>query len=295
MTVTKIRTIVAATDFSPGAVAAVERAVQLAQTHGAALHLLHAFDVDAWRSLRSVFNIHRLTSDPPQDLQMQQRLVEEAATLATKSGLEVEAHFGVGTPAKVIDVYAKAHNASLIVFGARAEEGVLGVGGTAAKLVHLPVCPVMIVRSGGARPHDKVMSAVDLRDVSVRAAGFAVALMPSAHHHLVFAVDPALDRALWLGELGQVDDIGLRESVRIRANRELQRLVLDLAAQARLPIEAEVIDDVPARGLVVRAWSLPADCIVVGHHGQGPLEESLLGNMAQHLMHHTTCDALIVP
>jgi nucleotide-binding universal stress UspA family protein len=47
--------------------------------------------------------------------------------------------------------------------------------------------------------------------------------------------------------------------------------------------------------LVVRAWSLPADCVVVGHHGQGPLEESLLGNMTQHLLHHTTCDALIVP
>lgn len=292
---TKIRSIVAATDFSSGAAAAVERAVQLAQAHGAALHLLHAFDVDAWRSLRSLFDVHRLTTDPPQDLHTQQRLADLAAALAAQSGLEVEAHFGVGAPEKVIDAYVKSHKASLIVVGARAEPGVLGVGGTASKLVRSPACPVLIVRQHEARSYDKVMSAVDLREVSVRAAGFAVALLPSAHHHLAFAVDPALDRALWLGELGQDDDAGLRDSVRLRANRELQQLVLGLSAEPRHPIEAEVVDDVPARGLVVRAWSLPADCVVVGHHGQGPIEESLLGNMAQHLMHHTTCDVLIVP
>jgi len=294
--VMSIRRVVATTDFSPGASAAVERAVQLAQAHGVALHLLHAFDVDAWHSLRSVFDLHRLTTDPPQDLHTQQRLADLAAALAARSGLQVEAHFGVGAPEKVIDAYVKANKASLIVVGSRAEPGVIGVGGTVSKLVRSPACPVLIVRQSGARPYDKVMSAVDLREVSVRAAGFAVALLPSAHHHLAFAMDPALDRALWLGKLGQDDAAELRESVRTRANRALQQLVLGLAAQARHPIiVAEVVDDVPARGLVVRAWSLPADCVVVGHHGQGPIEESLLGNMAQHLMHHTTSDVLVVP
>ena len=44
---TTIRSLAAATDLSTGSNAAVERAVQLAATHGASLRLLHAFAVAA--------------------------------------------------------------------------------------------------------------------------------------------------------------------------------------------------------------------------------------------------------
>lgn len=290
-----IRRIVVATDFSPGATAAVDRALQLAQAHGAALHLLHAFDVSVWHSLQSIVDVHRLTTDPPHDVRTQQRLTEQAAALAARSGVVVEAHFGVGAPEEVIDGYVKAHEASLMVIGSRADPDVIGVGGTVAKLVRSPACPVLIVRQREAAPYDKVMSAVDLREVSMRAAGFAVALLPTAHHHLAFAVDPALDRALWLGELPQEGARQLHDSVRVRAHDALQQLGQVLAAQARHPVVCEIVDDVPARGLVVRAWSLPANCVVVGHHGQGQLEQSLLGSIAKQLKQHTTCDVLIVP
>ncbi|MDP3604200.1 MAG: universal stress protein, partial [Polaromonas sp.] len=79
---TTIRSIVAATDFSPGSVAAVDRAVQIALAHGASLRLLHAFEVSAWHSLKAVFDAQRLTMDPPPDVRMQQRLTQLAATLA---------------------------------------------------------------------------------------------------------------------------------------------------------------------------------------------------------------------
>ena len=46
-TMTAIRSYVAATDFSPGSNAALERAVSLAATHGASLRLLHGFAVAA--------------------------------------------------------------------------------------------------------------------------------------------------------------------------------------------------------------------------------------------------------
>ena len=44
---TAIRSYLAATNFSPGSNAAVERAVSLAATHCASLRLLHAFAVVA--------------------------------------------------------------------------------------------------------------------------------------------------------------------------------------------------------------------------------------------------------
>ena len=46
-TMTAIRSYMAATDFSPGSNAALERAVSLAVMHGASLRLLHAFTVAA--------------------------------------------------------------------------------------------------------------------------------------------------------------------------------------------------------------------------------------------------------
>lgn len=292
---TAIRSIVAATDFSPGSNAAVERAAQLAAAHGVSLHLLHAFDVSAWHSLKGVFDAQRLTAEPPTDVRMQQRLTDSAASLAVQTGLKVEAHFAVGPADKAIDAYVKAQACSLVVVGARAEPGWLGLGGTAEKVVRSPDGPVLIVRSSPPRPYHKVLVAVDLREGSLRASQFSLELLPDANHHLLYAVDPALDRDLWIGGLGKEHIRRLHDSMHSYADRELQELARALERQARLPVTAEVVDDVRSHAIVARAAALPADCVVVGHHGEGPVTERWLGNMAQHVIHHTTRDVLVVP
>lgn len=160
---TMIRTIVATTDFSPGSHAVVERAVQLAVAHGALLRLLHAFDVSAWQSLKGVFDPQRLTMRQPPDLRMQRRLSDLAATLATRTGLEVEARFSIGSAHSAINMYVTAHAPSLVVLGSRAEPAMPGLGSTALKVLRSPACPMLIVRSTESRPYDKVLSAVDMR------------------------------------------------------------------------------------------------------------------------------------
>lgn len=292
---TTIRSIVAATDFSPGSDAAVERAVQLAAAHGASLCLLHAFDVSAWHSLTGVFDAQRLTIDPPPDVRMQQRLADSAASLAARNGLKVEARFGAGPPEKVIDSHVNAHETSLIVVGSRAEPSLLGLGSTAWKVVRSPACPVLIVRTAGARPYDRVLSAVDMREGSVRATIFTLTLFPGAHHHLLYAVDPARDRALWIGGFSKEQIRWLHESTAECANRELQQRVQGLTGQARHQVSADVVDDVVTRAIVAKAAALTADCVVVGHHGQGPIAERFLGSVAQHVIQHTTRDVLVVP
>lgn len=292
---TTSRTIVAATDFSPGATAALERAVQVAQAHGAALQLLHAFDVSAGHSLKGIFDPQRLmTTNPPPDMQVQQRLRDLAAALATRTGLEVEARFSIGSVHSAIHAYATAHAPSLIVIGFRAEPAMPGLGSTASKVLRAPACPVLVVRSAASRPYDKVFSAVDMRDGSVRAAKAAISLFPAAHHHLLHAVELAWDP--WrISGIATEQIPQILESMHAKATLELQQLAQDLSRLARHPVLADVADDVPARAVVAQAAALPADCVVVGHHGEGSTADTPLGSMAQHVLHHTLRDVLVVP
>lgn len=292
---TRIRNIVVATDFSPGSNAAVNRAMLLAQAHGASLRLLHAFDVSAWHSLRGIFDPQRFTMDPPPDVQMRQHLSELATSLATQSGLQVEARYTVGEADSAIMAYVMAHETSLVVIGSRAEPGMMGLGSTASKVVRSPACPVLVVRLNESRPYDQVLCAVDMREGSMRAAAQTVALFPLAHHHLLCAVDPALQRALWMKNVATDETRVQRESMHAFAQQQLDKLAQELTSQAEHPVAAEVVDDVPAHAIIARAQGLPADCVAVGHHSQGTGVGRLLGSMAQHVLQHTSRDVLVVP
>jgi len=291
---TTLRSIVAATDFSPASDAAVHRAAQLAVKHGVPLCLLHAFDVGTWHSLKGVFDAQRLTADPPQDVRMQQRLTDFAASLAAQSGLEVGVHFGVGPPAKVINAHVGSYAGFLVVIGSRAEPALSGLGSTALKVVRRPPCPILIVRVADDKPYDKILSAVDLREGSLRAASFAVDLFPTAHHHLLYALDAPSGSAAW-GALGGEPLRLLHESLHAQAERDLQQFAQRLSARARHAPTTVVADDVPARAILVAAANLGADCVVVGHHGLGTATDGDLGSMAQHVIYAALSDVLVVP
>jgi len=292
---TTIRNIVVATDFSLGSDAAVSRAVLLAQAHGASLRLLHAFDVSAWHSLKGIFDPQRFVTDPPPDVRMRQHLLELAESLSTQSGLQVEARLTVGDADAAIMAYATAHDTSLVVIGSRADPDMAGLGSIASKIVRAPICPVLVVRSKESRHYDKVLCAVDMSEVSMRAATGAIALFPLARHHLLCAVDPALERALWTKTLATDQTRMQGESMHAFALQQLEQLARKLTSQAEHEVTAEVVDGVPARAIVARASALPADCVAVGHHGQGARTERLLGSMAQHVLQHTLRDVLVVP
>ncbi|MBA3058330.1 MAG: universal stress protein [Gammaproteobacteria bacterium] len=274
---TPIHNIVVATDFSPGATAAVDRAVQVARTHGAVLRLLHVFDVSAWRGLRGVFDPQRLAREPPPDVQIRRRLNDLSASLATQTGLQVEAHFSVGEADGAVRAYVAAHETALLVIGSRAEPSILGLGSTASRLVRAPHCPVLMVRCALVKAYATVLAAVDLSAQAKRAATVAIALFPAAQHHLALALGP-----------------GAHESAHAQALHDLNQVARSLSGTAQHPVLAEVLDDVPARAILERAAAFSADCVVVGHHGGNGGAQSQLGSMAQQVLQHTLRDVLVV-
>ncbi len=282
---TIVQTIVAATDFSPASTMAVARAAQLATEHGAALCLLHAFDAGG----------DPAAGDAPNQA-VRERLAEVASAVGARIGAAVDVHAEAGTPLHVIGAYVGAHPGALVVVGSREDPAVAGLGSTASSVVHAPACPVLIVRASEAGPYDKVLTAVDLREGSLRAASFAVALFPAAHHHLLYALDAQEDIDDPSGsELDEEQLRSLFESMHSEAKHDLHELARRLSERTQHPVGAEVADDVPARAILVGAASLPADCVVVGHHGHGTPTDSTLGSMAQHVVHSAISDVLVVP
>lgn len=286
-----IHSIAVATDFSPGSNAAVERAVQLAVAHGASLRLLHAFDVSASHSLKGIFDPQRLSTTAPPDVLMRQHLADLAAALAKQTGLRVDTGFSVGHADSAISAYVAAHDVSLVVMGSRAEPALAGLGSTASAVLSSPACPVLIVRSGGARPHEKVLQAIDLLEDSARVAAGALGLFPAARHHLLHVVDPALDRDLGTPVVTNAPVGVQHETAYASAARQLAQLARELMTRFDHQVVTEVLEDVPARAIVERATSWHADCVVFGYHGS----EALPGSMVQEVLQHTLRDVLVVP
>lgn len=294
-------TITVCTDFSPGALAAVERAAQLAAEHGAVLRLLQAFDASPPSSAGAGVLAGSLESPGEQPTiemrrsKLEQRLGESAAQLTQRTGLTVHSVLGIGTAHLVIREHIQSQRPSLVVLGSRFDPATAGLGSTALKLLRAPGCPVLVVRSQDAKPYQRVLAAVDLRDGSVRAAVAALALFPRAHHHLLYAVAPALDRSLEAGGLGAEQVQSLHEAMHQHAEGELRLLAQGFSTKAMHPVGSEVANDVPARALLVGAASLRADCVVVGHHDAAKIGQTELGSMALHVLQFIPGDVLVVP
>lgn len=280
-----VSSILVGTDLSPGSRAAVDRAVQLAATHGAALSVVHVRPISVAGSV----------PESLMDQRIRQRLTDLAASLTERAGIEATAYVEMGAPADMINALAKANASSLVVVGSRADATISGLGSTASKVVRTPACPVLTVRAAGSRQYERVVLATDLLEGAARATSFALALFPSAHHHLLYALDPGGDSDA-LTEDVPTDQLSARHQRRyLRAKTELRDLAKRLSAMTLHPLIADVAEDVPARAVLVYAADLPADCVVVGHHAGEPDPEFILGSLAQHVIYSSICDVLVVP
>lgn len=291
----EVRRVVVATDFSAGSTAALQRGVRIAQAHQAELDLLHAFDISAWHALRGVFDMARLAGAVPPDVVMRDRLVALAGSLKSQIGLAVSAQFGLGEPAVAIESHVQAKAADVVVLARRSQPDAPGAGSTLLRVLHRTPCPVLVVRRSAERDYERLLAAVDLRDVSKRAAAAAVALFPRAAHCLLHVLDRARAREAFAETFGaQEVQVHLQ-----RLHEQMQAWLGELAGELGQRVQGEistvVLDATVSRALIEQAATLSADCVAVGRHGQGVLAERLLGSTALDLIHHASSDVLVVP
>jgi nucleotide-binding universal stress UspA family protein len=99
---------------------------------------------------------------------------------------------------------------------------------------------------------------------------------------------PAVGAPLYPPIVYTVDDIEQYRAV-------LDEYLREKAGGSGVPLAAEVIEGGPARTIVERASTLPADLVVLGTHGRGGFERLVLGSVTERVLRHAPCPVLTVP
>jgi nucleotide-binding universal stress UspA family protein len=147
------KTIVAGTDGSETANAAVRQAIQLAKLSGAKVHLVSAFKAVPAIAMAAPDALSQLST--PVDSWDEQMTKEASAMLqqlsdeAKKEGVETELHVIEGDPAEVIIEVADDKKADLIVVGNRGMTGATRflLGSVPNKITHHAPCSVLIAHT----------------------------------------------------------------------------------------------------------------------------------------------------
>jgi nucleotide-binding universal stress UspA family protein len=147
------KTIVAGTDGSESANAAVRQAVQIAKLSGAKLHLVSAFKAVPSIAMAAPDALSQL-STPVDNWEEEMtkeasKMLEQLVDEAKKEGVDTESHVVEGDPAEVIIEIADDKNADLIVIGNRGMTGATRflLGSVPNKISHHSPCSVLIVHT----------------------------------------------------------------------------------------------------------------------------------------------------
>ncbi len=285
--------ILTATDFSPLAELAAERAALLAHARHRPLHLLHVYNDFAWTNLRA------LLSEPAgQDLEApsRDRLRALADELAARHGLApVATAVATGRAAKGIVARAREIDAGFIVLGAHGTGLMqeLAIGGTAIKVLRGSRCPVLVVRRKPDGPYGQVLTATDFSATATRALRVALDTFPDATHRVVHAYSVPRESQMRLADTGEADVERYRERALEVALRRLDAFVADADYSAVDSVQCSARLGHAASVLLEEARTV--DLLVVGKHGASALDEQLLGSVTLNVLHHASCDVLLVP
>lgn len=292
---TRLHTILAATDLSAAARLACERAVRLASACDACLELQHVVNTGALDSLRLLF------ASQPDDLQ--QRLLDEAreelrsllAELHDGLGGSANLHLGIGNVVNEITRQADALDADLLVLGAHGSSLVrdLIVGSTTERVLRRTGRPLLVVRRPAPRGYRQVLIPVDFSARSLKAIEVARRLAPKAALVLLHTFEVPFEGRLRHAGVSEQELAVLRAS----AQREGETRMAELIARAGLPaaaLHSLVLYGDPSVQILEHERLQGSELIVIGKRGQNSLEDLLLGSVTKHILSQAQSDVLVI-
>ena len=289
-------TILVATDFSPPAGLAVDRAAQLARDHGARLVLLHAFDLSRWRNLRALATPkRRLIADQP-NARAGAALRALAERLQRAHGIRVTARMAMGRTAQAIAAAGRAESAGLVVLGphGRRMGDALLLGSTALAVARGSACPALVVRNPAPSAYARALVGLDFSPASERATRAAATLAPGARITLLHAVQSVEGPMLLTGALQEAirsAKVALRKRAAARLEAAFPAPQPGRLAAARR--RAVIGPAAPALLKLAKQGSF--ELIAVGRDARAALAERVLGSVPANLLMHARADLLIAP
>ncbi len=288
-----IKTILAATDFSPDARQAVERAALLGSTlaiqRGMLLHVLEQSWLDSLKQfIRSPAKVKReIIEDASRSL------AELSVEVRHITGFSLEPHVRAGNTLDAI--VEAAADFDLLILGARGKHPVraLALGTTSQRILGKAARPVLVVKNKSVEPYQRVLVAVDFSEDSRKALEYSQIIAPQAIVFLVHVFEPLMEKTLIYGGVSESIILESRMKAQIQAEAKLTRFMKEVGVEARHLVRVVVHGHAPSK-LPEIARKRGADLIIVGKHGKWRIEEFLLGSVTLHVLSQSQCDVLVV-
>jgi nucleotide-binding universal stress UspA family protein len=280
-----LRNVVVATDFSPGAAAALGRAAWLPMKPRATLSIVHVVPETVPSHLRAAVA-----------KQAKGRLrgaAAQVARIAEDRGMEVQIASAIlfGSPYVEIVRHARSTGADLVVVGRHGARGVRNafIGSTAERVVRKGDVPVLVVHEKATGQYRRALAAIDLSDTSRRIVDLALALLPKKADPLriVHAFHVAFEG--WL--VGGAHEEYRREYQAV-ATAALKKLAATYAAKG-IACRFTVREGDPRIEVLREAVRGRCDLIVAGTHARSGLAHALLGSVAEWLVRAVPCDVAV--
>lgn len=271
-----MKRILVTSDLSVRSDRALDRAVQLAKEHGAALSVLHVIDDDLPMAV-----VERITEAAHLSL-------SEALSDAGIAGTSPEIR--VGPVVEMVIAAAEELDADLVVLGIHKPRPFWDMvsGTTMERIVRALSRPVLLVAERVHGPYASVLCGIDLSPASVAAARAAAALAPQAEMSAFHAV-----HIPYRGFLGINDSVQKFAPFLKEAETELEEWWADADLPARLAPPRPLPESVQTAFEAARS-QCAADLFALGAHGRSALAPTLLGGFAEYQLRHPVCDVLVV-
>ena len=296
----KIRNILATTDFSPESLAGVRYAVAVAKKLSASVTLLHVFEppmpmagMEAVGFAREKWRVAKLAG-----LQLKR--------LAKRAGgdrMVLTSFVRTGKPFHEITMAARERAADCIVIATHGYTGAkrLLLGSTAERVVRYAPCPVLTVptrttpkRKGNTPPLKikKILVPIDFSEISTDALPPAAFLAERLGAELILAhivENFPIDYLLGSELMNQTITPLMKQ-----AAADLDRIARRLSDSTGLNVSVIVRDGTPFREICEVARKLGVDLVVLTTRGYTGLKHVWLGSTAERVVRHAHCPVLAV-
>lgn len=286
--------ILAATDLSPPARHAAERAALVSKEVRAPLDLLHVANFDTLKQLRLLIGV------TPDDMlarvldSAQVRVDELALALNQRYGISAGARVAVGSLLPELEKACEALTAGLLVCGAQGESVLRHflLGTTARRILSTAKCPVLVVKQAPHEPYQRLLVPVDFSPSSLRTIRHARSIAPLADIVLLHAFDVPFARDI--RSAGLSDEI--MDLYRVAAKQKALQKLTALRDEAGLSSNGSCLivlhGDARSR-IIEQEQEMDCDLIVMGKYGKSLVEKLLMGSVTEHVLSEARNDVLV--
>jgi nucleotide-binding universal stress UspA family protein len=290
-----IERVLVATDGKAPAIGALRTARSLAERDGTAVEVLAVYDLPLQFYAPVTAGMATAGAPPAFGTAAVEALRDQVRTQLEEIGGAARAWpvtVRLGSVAETIARSAAEHEVHAILMGLRPHSAVERWLGreTLLRVVHLSHIPILALPTDARDLPRRAVVAVDLSELSVRAARFAGQLLePGGTLHIVHTT--------WAPEPGQNwATLEWARSYRIGVNRQIEELAAALRTESGHDVVVHVREGHDTSHEVIGvADEVGADLIASGSHGHGFLGRLVLGSTAAKLVHGSHGALLIAP